>query len=89
MRFDPKKHLMDGMFRELPVFTFSTVGRANECPIKSTKAVELHCTCRMPEEKGDEMAECDSCNIWYHHHCMDIPSEVFGETEISWKCKAC
>ena len=31
----------------------------------------------MPEGKGDEMAECDSCHIWYHRHCMDIPSKVF------------
>ena len=51
--------------------------------------LELHCSCRMPEEKGAEMAECDFCNVWYHRHCMDIPSEVFGEQEIPWKCKKC
>ena len=28
------------------------------------KTVELHCSCRMPEEKGQlGMAECDSCHI--------------------------
>ena len=27
---------------------------------------------------------------WYHHHCMDIPSEVFDkEEDIYWECKAC
>ena len=51
--------------------------------------VKLHCSCRMPEEKGDQMAECDSCHIWYHPHCMDIPSEVFGESEVYWECKRC
>ena len=51
--------------------------------------LELHCSCHMPEEKGDEMAERDFCNVWYHRHCMDIPSEVFGEQEIPWKCKKC
>ena len=35
------------------------------------------------------MAKCDSCHIWYHHHCMDIPSEVFGESEVHWECKRC
>ena len=30
-----------------------------------------------PKKKG-MMAMCDSCNVWYHHHCIDIPSEVFG-----------
>ena len=27
---------------------------------------------------------CDSCHIWYHRHCMDISSEVFGESEVHW-----
>ena len=31
--------------------------------MRSTKTVDLHCTCRMPEEKGDDMAECDSCHV--------------------------
>ena len=40
--------------------------------------------------KDDEMAECDSCSIWYHHHCMDIPSEVFDEdSDVCWECKRC
>ena len=51
--------------------------------------VELHCSCRMPEEKGDVMAQCDVCHVWYHRHCMDIPSEVFGESEVRWECKRC
>ena len=29
---------------------------------------------------SDEMAKCDSCHIWYHHYCMDIPSEGFGDS---------
>ena len=57
--------------------------------IKSTKTVDLHCTCRMPEETGDEMAECDLCHVWYHRHCMDIPNEVFGDSDVFWKCKIC
>ena len=57
--------------------------------VKSTKTVALHCTCCMPEETGDEMAECDSCHVWYHRHCMDIPSEVFGDSDVFLKCKMC
>ena len=44
--------------------------------MKSSKTVDLYCSCRMPGESND-MAECDSCHVWYHRHCMDIPSEVF------------
>ena len=53
------------------------------------KTVELHCSCRMPEREGDKMAECESCQVWYHHHCIDIPCEVFGDTDMHWVCKAC
>ena len=56
---------------------------------KQPRMLELHCSCRMPEEKGAEMAECDFCKVWYHRHCMDIPSVVFGEQDIPWKCKKC
>ena len=57
-------------------------------PVRKPKIVELHCSCRMPEE-NDEMAQCDVCHVWYHRHCMDIPSEVFGEAEVHWECKRC
>ena len=33
--------------------------------------------------------QCDVCHVWYHRHCMDIPSEVFGESEVHWECKRC
>ena len=49
--------------------------------VRKPKTVELHCSCR------DEMAQCDVCHVWYHRHCMDIPSEVFGESEVHWECK--
>ena len=48
--------------------------------LRNLRAVELHCSCRMPEEKGHVLAECDVCHVWYHRHCMDIPSEVFDFT---------
>ena len=57
--------------------------------VRKPKTVELHCSCRMPEEKGDEMVQCDVCHVWYHRHCMDIPSEVFGESDVHWECKYC
>ena len=49
----------------------------------AVRNVELHCSCRMPEEKGDEMAQCDVCHVWYHRHCMNI------ESDVHWECKRC
>ena len=68
---------------------FPVLGDRKSATVKSSKTIDLHCSCRMPEQPGDEMAECDSCHVWYHRHCMDIPSEVFGDSEMSWECKAC
>ena len=62
------------------VSRFPIVGERNSVARKP-KTVEPHCSCRMPEER-DQMAMCDFCHVWYHRHCMDIPSEVFGESEV-------
>ena len=42
-----------------------------------------------PSLLGFKMAQCDSCEVWYHQHCMDILGEVFGDSEVSWVCKKC
>ena len=79
VKFDPKRirhHLMTCLESDHCV-RFPVLGECRSTPAQSTKIVEPHCTCRMPEEKGDEMAECDSCHLWYHRHCMDIPSDVW------------
>ena len=72
---------------------FPTVGERNSVSRKP-KTVKLYCSCRMPDKKEGEtdldMAMCDSCHMWYHRHCMDIPSDVFdGDSEVHWVCKRC
>ena len=90
VRFDHSKirpHLITCL-ENCQVSRFPVLGQRGSVPRKP-KTLELHCSCRMPEEDGDEMAKCDSCHIWYHRHCMDIPSEVFGVSEVHWECKKC
>jgi hypothetical protein len=90
VRFDHSKirpHLTTCL-ETCQVYRFPVLGERESVPRKP-KTVELHCSCRMPEESGNEMAKCDSCQVWYHRHCMDIPSEVFGEFEVHWECKRC
>ena len=92
VKFDPKtiRHHLMTCLESGHCVRFPVLGERRSTPVRSTKTVELHCTCRMPEEKGHEMAECDSCHVWYHRHCMDIPSDVFeGEADTHWECKAC
>ena len=69
---------------------FPVVGERRTAGIRHTQSVDLHCSCRLPEEESDIMAECDVCKTWYHQHCMDIPNNVFEDkAEVPWKCKSC
>lgn len=59
-------------------------------PKKQVKAfVNVFCTCRLPKFEGEEMAQCDKCNEWYHQHCEDIPQVVFENTDADWSCSLC
>ena len=68
---------------------FPVAGERRCTGVRHTQLVDLHCSCWLPEEKGGKMAECDVCKTWYHQHCMDVPGEVFGDSELPWKCKQC
>ena len=83
-----RKHLLmcleDCKFSRFPV-----LGDRNP-PEPQVCIVDLHCSCNMPERKGDEdMALCESCDTWYHRHCMDIPDKVFDESAVDWQCRSC
>ena len=38
---------------------FPLLGERRSRGVKHTQVVDLHCSCSMPEEAGDDMAECD------------------------------
>ena len=40
---------------------FPMVGERRNAGVKHTQTVDLHCSCHMPEERDDKMAECDVC----------------------------
>ena len=93
VRFDHKsirQHLADCLEKcSLSRFPVASKRRSSSVRQKS-QTVDLHCSCRLPEERGDKMAECDKCKTWYHQHCLDIPDNVFDDdSEVPWKCNAC
>ncbi len=58
--------------------------------VKRVQKVNPVCVCRLPEQKGDRMAECDGgCETWFHQDCVDIPERVFVEEGVEWFCKSC
>ena len=92
IRFDHKsiRHHLARCLEECKFTCFPTLGERNSSGIKHIQKTELHCSCLLPEEVGiDQMAECDACKVWYHQHCMDIPPEVFNNSDVPWKCKKC
>ena len=91
VRFDHKsiRHHLTKCLEDCKFTRFPVLGERSFCGIKRVQKTELHCSCRLPEKAGDKMAECEACKIWYHQHCMDIPSEVFDSSDVPWKCKAC
>lgn len=86
-----RPHLM-ACLEDLSFCRFPVSGEERTGGATTSKVIDLFCTCRMPEEDGVEMAECDGCKNWFHKHCMDIPNEVFSsdsEKEVHWECKDC
>ena len=58
--------------------------------------VDIYCICRSPfyeeDSESDEnlfMAECVKCGEWYHKICLGIPSRVFTNESVEWKCMRC
>ena len=58
--------------------------------------VDIYCICRSPfyeeDSERDEnlfMAECVKCGEWYHKICLGIPSRVFTNVKVEWKCMRC
>ena len=58
--------------------------------------VDIYCICRSPfyaeDPERDEnlfMAECVKCGEWYHKICLGIPSRVFTNVKVEWKCMRC
>ena len=79
-----RQHLADCLEK-----CFSRFPECRTVSVRYTQSVDLHCSCRLPEEKGDKMAKCDMCKTWYHQHCMDISDIFDDERVVPWKCKSC
>ena len=91
VRFDHKsiRHHLIKCLEDCKFTRFPILGKRSSSGIKRVQKTELHCSCRLPEKVGDKMAECEACKVWYHQHCMDIPSEVFNSADVPWRCKDC
>lgn len=91
VKFDDRsiRHHLANCLENCRLSRFPVTGERRSVGVKNTQVEDLHCSCRLPEVKGDKMAECNVCETWYHQHCMDIPNEVFGDRDVPWTCTEC
>ena len=48
----------------------------------------IYCSCRLPEHYDTSMTQCEYCQEWYHHKCIDVSTIPADATE-KWKCSNC
>ena len=53
-----RQHLADCL-EKCCLSRFPVLGERRSSSVRHTQSVDLHYSCRLPEEKGDKMAECD------------------------------
>ena len=82
-----RKHLYECLNKgELTMFPL--VRRSRRSHVKSFVFIQLYCTCRMPELRG-EMLECSGCKQWYHVDCVSVPKVALEDSKIPWFCPQC
>lgn len=59
-------------------------------PATSSKhVIQIYCTCRQPYSPGEDMAQCSSCEKWFHKKCVKIPQKIFKYKQCKWQCNSC
>ena len=43
------------------------------------ESIGVYCLCHLPEMESEKMAQCGSCNEWFHKSCQQIPEAVFTD----------
>ena len=60
--------------------------------------LDVYCTCQdvyfeedIEKDEGYFMAQCCSCDDWFHRKCLLIPDEIFLDEQKheSWHCVGC
>eukprot|EP00467_Chlorarachnion_reptans_P010887 CAMPEP_0114498786 /NCGR_PEP_ID=MMETSP0109-20121206/7061_1 /TAXON_ID=29199 /ORGANISM="Chlorarachnion reptans, Strain CCCM449" /LENGTH=1966 /DNA_ID=CAMNT_0001676293 /DNA_START=40 /DNA_END=5940 /DNA_ORIENTATION=+ len=58
-------------------------------PYKNEKGEELYCFCCRPTIPNVDMVCCDTCNVWFHVTCINIPKDLVSSLDDSFDCPKC
>ncbi|XP_047124564.1 uncharacterized protein LOC100210608 isoform X2 [Hydra vulgaris] len=91
-----RNHLLNCILNnQLDVFPKAiTPTMFRRCTAKSFH-IPLHCSCRMFWTQKDEhifnrqMAQCFTCNKWFHRECESIPVCAYEKEDVIWNCHDC
>ncbi|XP_065682779.1 uncharacterized protein LOC136095885 [Hydra vulgaris] len=91
-----RNHLLNCILNnQLDVFPKAiTPTMFRRCTAKSFH-IPLHCSCRMFWTQKDEhifnrqMAQCFTCNKWFHRECESIPLCAYEKEDVIWNCHDC
>lgn len=83
-----RKHLA-GCLEDRVITHFHAKKRATRKMTRRTEVMKVYCVCRMPEEGGEKMISCDTCQQWFHDQCVSVPTQAWLDKDFVWKCSDC
>nr|XP_047131872.1 uncharacterized protein LOC124810909 isoform X1 [Hydra vulgaris] len=91
-----RKHLLHCILNsQLDVFPLAVNSNGfRRCGAKTFRVL-LHCSCRMFWSPKDDkifnrqMAQCNTCQKWYHRECEKIPQSAYETEDELWNCHSC
>ncbi len=86
MRSHLVKCLEEGKMTRFPMLRERRLGFGRT--IKAFVEEEIHCICRMPDNKEETMIRCSMCHMWCHSSCMNI-EDVAVYSDKRWICVRC
>ena len=86
-----RSHLEPQCYESEKLSHFPRARRSCSRRIYKDVQVAVYCICHFPDvERFGHMAECDTCKLWYHQICLNIPDRVFKKTRSAkWTCSEC
>ena len=84
-----RNHL-EACFSKAKISQFPQKPRSVRRRILDEMQINIYCICRYPEVTSyfGNMICCESCEEWYHEHCLQIPSLAALKKSI-WICPRC
>lgn len=85
LKSEREAHILESLYQEyLSLKIFHTLGDYLESQMKR------YCICKQFNDGRSPMIECDECKEWFHSICVNIPTEVVQNDQLTgYVCPSC